>query len=445
LIETGTPVSWSTLSYPKENTIYDGVVGDINNVYFPATLRKPWLDEPPLYSLVSGGVAHLFGADREQVPPSSYTRIPSVLVSLITMVAVFWVGWVFFGFTVGFVATVFYGLTPIFVMGSRLSVPENVIAAAVVLTLVPLKNYLRRPYLIFAVILGSIAAILGLMKPTGFFFAPLVVFFMIRKKRWADSLVVLGITTLGVIAFLYYGYSYDWNIFKVILSEQGQRFAGWSGMAHILYSPAYDIFITRDGWYIFSLFSAFLMVLKRKKQEEDLILSIFFVYWLLIAVFSGTEGDLLPWYRSPMFPLLAIFGSRGLIKMFKDADFFSAVFTVGLLMTGRVLLLNAFRPTTPTIVFRVVFFLAMLPGLGMLVWKNNWLRWLVRGLMLVCVIMGAWYNVKYIYNAFELRCESIVCPIGPSTKLSEVRFPFFWRYLVLPDSTNMLTTKRPVF
>ena len=38
LIETGTPVSWSTLDYPKEYRVFDGIVGDKHNLFMPATL-----------------------------------------------------------------------------------------------------------------------------------------------------------------------------------------------------------------------------------------------------------------------------------------------------------------------------------------------------------------------------------------------------------------------
>src|SRR3989344_7496969 len=238
LIETGVPVSWSTLDYPKENLVFDGIVGDKHNLFMPAKLWRPWLDEPPLYSLLSVGAGHLFGDDRTKIIPPSRARIPSVIASLFTMVLVFAVGVEFFGYWMGILAMAFYGLSPILVLGSRLSVPENIIAVGVIGSLLLAKKCLEKPRLVFPIGVGLTTAVLGLMKPTGFFLAPLAIFLTLSKKRWRHAGIILALTLLGVAAFAAYGYYYDWDLFLKIVSIQGRRFAGWTGFAHPFYFPA---------------------------------------------------------------------------------------------------------------------------------------------------------------------------------------------------------------
>ncbi len=445
LIETGVPQSWSTLDYPKSAKVFDGIVGDINNVYLPATLYRPWLDEPPLYSLLSGGVAHLYGDDRNVVLPVSHTRIPSVLASLVTMMLILVVTAKIFGYWPGLLAMTIYGTSQIFVFASRLSVPENITALAVIGGLWMAKNYLAKHSRWFPFAWGIMSAVLGLMKPTGFFMAPLGMFLCIKEKRWKEMFIILGITLLGIGAFVYYGYSIDWEIFKTIVGIQGTRFAGWSGLGYILTSPAYDIFTVNDGWYIFALLATVYYVFKGNKTKEEWLVVMFFMYWTLVGLLSGTEGDLLPWYRYPTFPTMAVLGGVLLFDLLKRADFFSASMILGLMMSSRYFLMNAFRPTTPPNVFRVTFLLAVLPSLAYYVWKKKWLKNLSRLVVTGFLILGVWYNVKYIYNAFEIRCESIQCSFSESSFFSEVRVPFFWRFLVVPPSTGMLTTKRPWF
>ena len=90
LIETGEPVSWSTLDYPKRSEVYKGRIsykGGIPEAY--VTLYKPWLDEPPLFSLIVGYFAHLYGADRNEFVPSSYIRVPVIIFSTLTSIMVF--------------------------------------------------------------------------------------------------------------------------------------------------------------------------------------------------------------------------------------------------------------------------------------------------------------------------------------------------------------------
>ena len=446
LIETGVPQSWSTLDYPKENLVFDGIVGKGNTLSLPAKLYRPWLDEPPLYSLMSGGVAHWYGDDRNLVIPTSHSRVPSVIASVISLALVFWVGFKFFSLQVGVLAMLFYGVTPTFVFGSRLSVPENILAMVVVGCLLLAKAYLKKPKAFIAVLWGLFSAILGLMKPTGFFLAPLTIFLCLKKRRYLDATVITLFTVLGVVAFVAYGKYFDWELFQNIVRIQGTRFAGWSGLGYIFTSPAFDIYNFYDGWYIFGLGASLIYTLKKVKSPSLNLLSLFFVYWLMVAVLSGTEQDLLPWYRYTMFPLMAVFGGLGLRYVIKNANFYTAVMVVGLLLSSRFYLMNAFRPTTPTIVFRLTYGLALLPSLLFMLYKWPWLKTVTQYIVIIFIGLGVFFNSRYIYSAFEVRCESIDCPFGPTTKLSEVRVPFIWRILVPnPDNKDMLTTKRPKF
>jgi hypothetical protein len=445
LIETGVPQSWSTLDYPKSAKVYDGIVGNRSNLFLPATLYRPWLDEPPLYSLMSGGVAHLYGDDRTVVLPVSHTRVPSMFASLAVMGLVFFVTFSFFGYWQGVLAMTVYGTCQILIFASRLSVPENMIALGVIGGLLLAKAYLKSSNKYFPWVWGLMSALLGLMKPTGFFMAPLGMFLSFTQKKWRDAVVILGVTLSGVAAYVYYGYSIDWNIFKNIVAIQGTRFAGWSGLGYIFTSPAYDIFTVNDGWYIFAMLASVFYIFKNHKSKNLWLVSLFFMYWVLVGLLSGTEGDLLPWYRYPFFPLLAVFGGLMLYKLIKKADFFSASIILGLLMSSRYFLMNAFRPTTPPNTFRIVFLLAMIPSLAYYLWKKKWLLSLSRIVIIGFLVLGVWYNVKYVYNSFEIRCESITCPFGKGNFFSEMKLPFLWRFLVIGDSKDMLTTKRPLF
>jgi 4-amino-4-deoxy-L-arabinose transferase-like glycosyltransferase len=445
LIEEKVPQSWSTLDYPKENLVFDGIVGDKNNMYLPAKLYRPWLDEPPLYSLLSGGAAHLMHADRTKVLPPSYIRIPSVLASIATMMLVFWVGLDFFGFSVAMLALWFYGTSPIMVFGSRLSVPENIIALGAIALLLLAKKYLKSPGRWFGWTAGIMSAVLGLMKPTGFFVAPLAIFLAAKKKRWTDVIVIAVLTLLGIFAFIMYGRYFGWDIFKRIIEIQGVRFAGWTGLSYILTSPAYDIVEFYDGWYLLALIFALFFSIKKNNSKEIKLLNLFFFFWLLVGLFGGTEQDLLPWYRYPLFPLLALYGGLGIQYVYKKINFQGVALVLGLALTSRWYLHNAFRPTTPPNTFRLVMLIALLPSLIDLAWKKPWTRKFSRLILIAALILGAFYNYKYIYSAFAIRCEAITCPFGPTTKLSEVKLPVLWRFLIPKDPTGMLDVRRPKF
>ena len=445
LVETGVPVSWSTLEYPKKNKFAEGIFGEKDGLNMGATLWKPWLDEPPVYSWMVGQVAHSYGDDRMKVIPPSHSRIPSVFASLAVTALVFAVGYSFFGYGIGLLSMTFYGLSPILVFGSRLSVPENMIALGVVLMLWLSKYYEKSPKIWYAILGGVMSAVLGLMKPTGYFLAPLLMFVAIKKRRWLDSGIILALTLIGVGLFVMYGNSLDPVLFRKIVEIQGGRYAGWTGLGYVLVSPAIDIFNTFDGWYIFGLLFALFFSMRKVTTKEMSLLVLFFFYWLIIATISGTEQDLLPWYRYPLFPMIAIFGALGIAYTFKRPSFALVTLFVGLMLSGRYMVANEFRPTTPPNVYRVLYFLFLLPSLIEMAWGVKWMKYITRMVLAVVLILGIYYNARYVYSVFEFRCESKICAFGPSTKYSEMKLPLLWRFLIPGDSTDMLTTKRPWF
>jgi 4-amino-4-deoxy-L-arabinose transferase-like glycosyltransferase len=431
LIQTGVPQSWSTLDYPS--------------LTLPAKLYRPWVDEPPLYSLLSGGAAHLLGADRNEVIPAGYSRLPSVFASLATMALVFFVAYKFFGYKTGLLAMLFYGLTPTFVFGSRLSVPENITAFFVILCLYLGWLYQKKPNVYYPILFGIFALVLGLMKPTGFFLAPLMMFLAMQKKRWQDAGIILTIMLLGILLFILYGYFINWDLFLQIVSIQGTRFSGWTGLGFTLVTTAYDIFIEYDGWYIFTLISTLFFILKKDKSDKLQLLSLFWMYWLLMVVFSGSEQDLLPWYRYPLFPLMAMFGALGAIEMWKKNNFYTVALIIGMVLTSRFYVHNDFRPTTPSLVFRLTYLLAVLPSLAYMIWKNDLYKRLSKAAIVLFFILGIYFNAKYIYSAFPIKCESKTCPIGESTILSKAQLPPFTNILEIGSSDGMLYDKRPWF
>lgn len=444
LIEEGVPQSWSTLQYPDENLVFDGIVGDMTGMYLPAKLYRPWLDEPPLYSLMSGGVAHLYGADRTKVLPPSYIRLPSVMAGIVTLALVFVVGWQFFSFPIGVLAMALYGSSPLFVFGSRLSVPENITALGVMIGLLLARKYLKKPYMWFALVMGLMGAALGLMKPTGFFMIILAGFISATKKRWSDVIILLLFLAAGVGIYAWYGNHYGWELFKHIVSIQGGRFPGWTSFAYLLNNPGYDIVTMWDGTYVLGFIAAIYFTLREKTKETKLV-GLFFLFWVMVGIFGGSEQDMLPWYRYPYFPLLAIYGALLIAKIYKKPNFVGMVLVVLLMLTSRWYLLNAFRPTTPPWTFRFVVLFALLPTLLGYIKKAKWQTIVSRYIIIFFVVLGMWYGAKYIYSAFEIRCEAISCPMGPGTKFSEVKVPLLWRLMVPGDPTDMLTTKRPKF
>lgn len=440
MIEVGVPISWSTLDYPKSAIVY---LGRMSYKGGPpeasVTLYKPWLDEPPLFSYIVGFFAHINGVDRNGFIPSSYIRIPTVIFATIVSVFVFLIAADFGGFYTGLLAMSIYGVTPIFVFGSRTAMPENLIALCFVVVYWLLIKYREKLKFSLLIPIPIIVGIAGLSKPTGYFlilFATLVTILLSLKKIPTRKIVSRSIyLILGIIPFVawYFWYSYNLSpeIFKTIFSIQAGRPVGFSSFAWFLISPAVDTVIFKDGWYLFSLVAAFYLILQKNRDTKLNILAIAFVFWVLVIMFTGGEADLLAWYRFPLFPILAVISAWGMKEFLKLNNVFTTFIFFGLLMTGRYLSATPFYPNVKPMMYKVWMVLAITPGILEFVFKKEIFRKLNKIIMIIIIIAGIVWNSTLIYRYFGLVCEGIVCPMVPSTTLSSIGFPAIWKLLPL--------------
>ena len=439
LIETGVPVSWSTLDYPKRAEVFKGIINyKGGQPETSVTLYKPWLDEPPLFSLIVGFFAHINGAARTDFIPSSYIRIPSIIFASLVSIFIFLIARMVSNFWGGILAMLVYGTVPIMVIASRVALPENLIALIFVVIAYLLLKFYQHPRFIYILPIPLLIGIAGLSKPTGFFLVFLPIYFVLKKfaeigklKTSFKYVLYLFLFCLPFIgAFILYGIYYDADIFWQITSIQSFRPVGFKSLGWFFVSPSYGTSILTDGWYIFCLLSAAYFIFSPKEGLKRMI-SLFFIYWVGVVMLTGGEGDMLAWYRFPAFPFLAILGGWGLQILVTKANLFTSFLAVGLLLGSRSLLVNAFRSNITPIGYRLFLGLFLLPSIFNSIFEKQWLLKLSKLLTVTIIGIGIYFNVVYIYNTFELECESKSCPIVPSTFLSTLHFPLIWRWIVL--------------
>jgi len=439
LVETGIPVSWSTLDYPKSAEVFKGEINYKGSApKSSVTLYKPWLDEPPLFSYLVGLSASHFGAKTMEFTPSSYTRYPMIFISGATSILVFLIANVVSGYWIGILSMLIYGTVPIFIFASRTAMPETFISFCFALLVYLVLLFNKKPLIWYIVPIPFLAGISGLSKPTGFFIILFALFFVFRKlfrekkvKKAIYHCLYLTLLTLPFIAFYFWwGYHFDWQIFQRINAIQSMRPVGFGSLAWYFITPSYDTIITRDSWFVFGTISAVYFLFRGLNKEKFIVLMAF-VFWVLVVMISGGENDLLSWYRFPSYPFLAIILSWGLVYLVKRANVLTMFIAGGMLLGNRMLLVNPFHPNVTPSHYRLIISLLMIPPLLYLVFKKQIFKFITKGLIVGIIVAGMFFNVKYLYNSFEIACQSVSCPLVPSTFLSELRLPFVWRYLVM--------------
>lgn len=437
LLAEGTPISWSTLDYPESAKIFEGEISlNGSNPKHFVDLYKPWLDEPPVYSLISGGSAYLFGASRWDILPSAYIRFPQIFISFFISIFIFLIARKVTGFWTGALAVLFYGTIPLFVFSSRLAVPENLISLIYLILIYSVLKLREKSSLLLIISVPLLIGIGGLSKPTGFLIAPLFIYELFLKKYYKSIGYTIVIIAISICAFIGYGLYYDSAIFWNIVQIQSTRPTGFGTLGYTLMSPSYDIFLFYDSFYIFCIVAFIYYVFSsfNKKEEEkagENFLIFAGVYWLIIVAMSGGERDLLSWYRFGLFPLLPIFGVWLLKLSIKNFSFIKTFFLVSFFLGNRYLLINPFRSGISPTTFRIILSILILPSLAYEAFRKNYLKKIGQSIIVGTLIVGTYWNIVYIYNSQEIKCQSVDCPLGPSTFLSRLHYPFFWRFFIL--------------
>jgi len=421
LIEKGVPISWSDIAFEETEIFWEGVAPHPEGEGgLGVSLKKPWLDQPPLFSLMVGGMAKIYNLPNFTLISPYVIRIPSLLFSFITMIFIFLLSKKFFGYWLGILSLLIYGTVPVIVFGSRLAVPENMITTLIVVSLWLIMDYLKTEKKWkrnLAVFLGVLA---GLAKPTGFFLVPFVVFLLWRDKRWKEG-IKAGI--IGAISFFttYFAYGFYFNreLFLKVLLLQSRRPAGWSSLSFLITNPGFSVEVILDGFLVLGFLALAWLVLKKKTKNEEVIL-LSFIYWLLVFMISGGRHDQLAWYRYPIYPFMSITTALLVKEIFINPSLFSSALFIPLVLTNADLLENPFWRVKFFIdvrFYRLAFAFLLAPSIFQFFSKKEvWLK-LSRLVIVIVFIAGIFFNIWVVKSWFNLLCDHTLCPLPQKINL----------------------------
>jgi len=289
------PVAWTGLPvYPEgQLIIWRG------NRY---RIVSPWFDHPPLFALIIGFASIVGGAPTMFDCALEYMRLPPIIFGTLSTVLVYLLGSQFYKKSIGIIAAMFYATVPVIVITNRLAVAENMLTFLLLLAIYSTLRYtetIETKYLWIVLICAPIAI---LTKLIGLSVTIIVVIILISHNYRKESVYIFLSGIFGIIIYLMYGFSLDWNLFVAVNTAQGERFT-------IHYKLFFDI-LTRgssityswiDGWVIFGWISLAYSTIKDKKQ----ILSIGAGIYLITVIFSSGFFAYY-WYVFPLFPFLCI-------------------------------------------------------------------------------------------------------------------------------------------
>ena len=425
LIENGIPTSWSFIpdyanGIPQNSQMYfHGNIVSVNSIIptkdnfvnFPKPIRhiqeievdkyksqfpivQPYLEQPPLGGILIS-LPLIFGGKTSFEQASLFDlRKPFVYLGVLTTFLVILLANQWYGRSVALVSGLLYATVPTIILGSRLALPENILAPLLLLEILLLEAYIckkQKGILLAALVLAFISP---LVKPFGLSLGLVgIAYFVLKEKDIKKALLFIITPAMSMGAYVLYGMSFDKNTFLGVLSYQSNRFfAGPNILLYkILIPKVTKLFL--DGWIFFGWLSV--AVLSFKKSKHLSLLLGLFSYLLTITFFGGEDFG---WYRLPLYPFLMIATGVLVVEIIKRAEFFSTLIFLGTAVASSFAWgLGVYDWSEHLISFRLFLLGAICVLLLPLVFRNKFM-YLSKLLLLLLFILTLYLNTRAINN-----------------------------------------------
>ncbi len=298
LIATGEPTGW---------TIFQGV-------YFNAgvnaeALVTPYLDHPPLFSLIVGGWAYALGETDMKKLNWELVRIPMIVISILTII-----------FTYLFVRRAFGNTLAVFVLLAFVFFPSHVVTSRIIAAehfiglLLMIGLYLfvvfettenSRVKRIMAMMMALLCVVSLMVKLSAVIIPATLCLLALYKRRWRLLATLMLASIVSLLVLLGYGYYYNWEAFVGIFqshSGRGQNFAHfWTFFTklNIGHRGFFDVSI------IVGLVGMIGLIIEERVEKRGIYIYIPFlvVSFLFLYVAPGIAYG---WYKYLFYPLIAV-------------------------------------------------------------------------------------------------------------------------------------------
>ncbi len=272
-----------------------------HNYNFP--MVSPWLDHPPLFSLVMGKWMRVAGFKDLYRVDLHYMRCFPV-----------WMFAVAFGLLVAILPRYFergpillgllaFATSPMATINQRLVVSENFFTVLFLLCIFCMHQLSTRkiPYkafIFFVILLLSIALPLSKLAAVGLS-ASLILWALMAAEWLAAALVVVG-TGLGLYAFVRYGQHFNKELFWAVLKAHRGRFSGFGGAAKL--ATQWELVSVSFGYYPFLV--ALIGIGEGLFEERTRPFFAHYLVYLGVMTFLVDDRTVYGWYVLPMLPAL---------------------------------------------------------------------------------------------------------------------------------------------
>ena len=311
LLTTGVPETWSlyryVYSYPPSEQVAEIYIGGVS--LWPSV--RPYLDHPPLFSLVIGKWALMtdsFSAADRSIK-WEIVRLPMLGVAIMTLGLTYFLVKRLWGQGQAFFTLLAFSFFPSHLVTSRFITPEHALGMLLVLALYLFvlfeasNSVVKRRWLLIGLALISIVA--PLLKLFGVV-VPLTLMLLALWRRRFRVVVLISMLLLASLGlYAWYGYHFGWRLFMAVMQahhDQTQSMVHFWTLFTRLDVGHYQFF---DPSMIVGLIGILALVVQPGKRKVGeylfaplLVISLLFIY-IAPVYFWG-------WYKYLIYPFVAI-------------------------------------------------------------------------------------------------------------------------------------------
>jgi hypothetical protein len=298
LIEHGDSYSWSYFPvYPRVTLL--AAFGTT----FP--MVHHWLDHPPGFSLVVGGLAWLMGDRNLLDVTAQQIRLLPVVSATLSILLAYVLGSRVLGPAPALIGALLLATAPGAVLFSRQVEPECLLAPMLLGALIACNALLEgRRRRAFLGLLLALSLLAPLLKVPGVAVGGISATILLAGGRWRLALAALAAAGLGLLAYLAYGAWVDWHLFVKVFAAQAENRVG--------VMPAFDFIAAaagvnrrlRDGWWLLGWIGVGLWLARGRRSPRELMLAWPVVAYALAMMVLAGEALIAQygWYRIVLYP-----------------------------------------------------------------------------------------------------------------------------------------------
>lgn len=308
LLTKGVPQSW-TVFWDTYGDYHEELLGGI-----PYVVVEPYLDHPPLFSILIGGWTYLTTGIDYIFSNWAVIRLPMLLISIVTIIVTAYLVTELFGERQGVFTLVAFSFLPSHIITSKVIAAESLLALMLMLSLLLLalikSNTTPKRQSIYLTVLFILSLLSVLTKLSGILIPLTVIILFLSEKKMSQAFLMFLALMLGVLIYFLYGSYYDINLFLSILAAHGLRPQTFWYFFTIFEQPDLGYYQVHDPLMIVGIIGSLMMAFLPRSvtylhPNRNLFL---IVPWILLSfIFMNLAPiELYAWYKYLLFPLAAI-------------------------------------------------------------------------------------------------------------------------------------------